>query len=122
MLVALVTALSGLMGQVRGLLVARDRYAAVATVLVAENALRCLAAVVLVAVDAREPAAYGVALLVGYAACLLWPSTWLAAGERRGPAVGGLPQRARPGGSWSARRCSPAVRWCWHWPEGRRAR
>ena len=80
-LVALVTALSGLMGQVRGFLVARDRYAAVATVLVAENALRCLTAVVLVAVGEREPAAYGVALLAGYAACLFWPSTWRARGS-----------------------------------------
>ncbi len=90
-LVALVTALSGLMGQVRGLLVARDRVAAVATVLVAENALRCLAAAALVAVDARAPEAYGGALLVGYAACLLWPSTWLPRGSSVArPAVGFL--------------------------------
>ena len=91
LLVALVTAFSGLMGQVRGLLVARDRYAAVATVLIVENALRCLAAAALVAVDVGEPAPYGVALLAGYAACLLWPSTWLPrrSGAAR-PSVGFL--------------------------------
>ena len=90
-LVALVTVLSGLMGQVRGLLVARDRYPAVATVLVAENALRVLAAVALVAIEVREPEAYGVALLAGYAACLLWPSTWHARGSGAArPSVGFL--------------------------------
>jgi O-antigen/teichoic acid export membrane protein len=80
LLVAAVTGLSGLMGLVRGLLAARGRLAAVAAVLVAENGLRCLASVVLVAAGSVSPVAYGVALLVGYAACLARPSAWLARG------------------------------------------
>ena len=80
-LVGAVTALSGLMGLVRGLLAARGRFGAVGSVLVAENGLRCLVAALLVAVGSRSPAAYGVALLAGYAACLAWPSAWRPRGS-----------------------------------------
>ncbi|WP_344304607.1 hypothetical protein [Nocardioides bigeumensis] len=81
LLVGAVTALSGLMGLVRGLLAARARFGAVGAVLVAENALRCLVAALLVAVGSRSPAAYGFALLAGYAACLAWPSAWRPRGS-----------------------------------------
>ena len=80
-LVGAVTALSGLMGLVRGLLAARGRFGAVGSVLVAENALRCLVAALLVALGSQSPAAYGVALLAGYAACLAWPSAWRPRGS-----------------------------------------
>jgi O-antigen/teichoic acid export membrane protein len=76
----LLTVLVGLgaggMGVVRGLLGARRRYAAVGAVLVAENLVRCVAAGVLVALDVDDPVAYGVALVLGYAACAAWPSAW----------------------------------------------
>ena len=93
----LLTVLVGLgaggMGVVRGLLGARRRYAAVGAVLVAENLVRCLAAAVLVALDVDDPVAYGVALVLGYAACAAWPSAWRT---RRGGTPGA------PGGAASA--------------------
>ena len=77
-------------GVVRGLLGARRRTAWLAAALSAENLVRCLAAAMLVALDVDDPYAYGVALVLGYAACAAWPSAW----------------RARP----SARRAPPAAR------------
>lgn len=76
LLTALVGAGAGGMGVVRGLLAARRRYVAVGGLLVAENLVRCVAAVVLVVLDVDDPAAYGGALVLGYAACLGWTSAW----------------------------------------------
>ena len=76
LLIALVGVGAAGMGVVRGLLAARRRYAAVGAVLVAENLVRCVAAMVLVVLDVDDPAAYGAALLVGYAACAGWGSAW----------------------------------------------
>jgi O-antigen/teichoic acid export membrane protein len=75
-LVGAVTACSAAMGVVRGVLAARGRFAAVGAVLVGENLLRCVAAQVLLSSGVTDPAAYGGALLAGYAACLAWPSAW----------------------------------------------
>lgn len=76
LLVGAVTLGSALMGVVRGVLTARERFAAVAAGLVVENALRCLAAAVLVATGVDDPAAYGLCLVAGYAAALGWPSAF----------------------------------------------
>jgi O-antigen/teichoic acid export membrane protein len=75
-LIALVGVGAAGMGVVRGLLAARRRYEAVGALLVAENLVRCVAALVLVALDVDDPGAYGVALLLGYAACAGWISAW----------------------------------------------
>ena len=75
-LIALVGVGAAGMGVVRGLLAARRRYEAVGALLVAENLVRCVAALVLVALDVDDPGAYGVALLLGYAACAGWVSAW----------------------------------------------
>lgn len=85
LLIALVGVGAAGMGVVRGLLAARRRYAAVGAVLVAENLVRCVAAMVLVVLDVDDPAAYGAALLVGYAACAAWGSAWRT--RDTGPAV-----------------------------------
>jgi len=76
LLVGGVTILSAAMGLVRGTLAARGRFAAVGGVLTVENLLRCVVAQVLLTSGVTEPAAYGGALLAGYAACLVWPSAW----------------------------------------------
>jgi hypothetical protein len=76
LLTVLVALGAGGMGVVRGLLGARRRYAAVGAVLVGENLVRCVAAGVLVALGVDDPFAYGVALVLGYAACAAWPSAW----------------------------------------------
>jgi O-antigen/teichoic acid export membrane protein len=72
-------------GVVRGTLSARRRFTAVGAGLVAENALRCVLAAGLALAGVDAPAAYGLALVAGYAA-VLWPSALLpratgAAGE-----------------------------------------
>ena len=64
------------MGVVRGLLGARRRYVALGALLVLENLVRCAAAVGLVVLDVHDPAAYGAALVIGYAACAVWASAW----------------------------------------------
>lgn len=68
-------------GVVRGLLSARGRFPAVAALLVAENAARCVLAVGLSLAGVGSPAAYGLALLLGYAVLLLWPSALRPAGK-----------------------------------------
>jgi len=75
-LVVAVTLGSAAMGLVRGVLASRERYGAVGGVLVAENLVRCVVAQVLLSSGVSDPAAYGVALLAGYAALLAWPSAW----------------------------------------------
>jgi len=84
-LVVAVTLGSAAMGLVRGVLASRQRYAAVGSVLVAENLVRCLVAQALLTSGVTDPTAYGAALLAGYAACLAWPSAW----RLRSGAVGG---------------------------------
>lgn len=76
LLVGAVTLGSAAMGVVRGVLTARRRFAAVGAGLVAENAVRCLAALALIAAGVDEPVAYGLCLLAGYAAVTGWPSTF----------------------------------------------
>jgi len=73
-LVAAVAVGAAVVGVVRGLLSARDRFAALGAALVVENAVRCLVAAGLMAADVEAPEAYGLALLVGYAASAAWPS------------------------------------------------
>lgn len=75
-LVALVGVGAAGMGVVRGLLAARHRYVAVGNLLVVENLVRCVAALLLVVLGVDDPAAYGVALVLGYAACAVWGSAW----------------------------------------------
>ena len=75
-LVVAVTLGSAVMGLVRGVLAARGRFAAVGAVLVVENLVRCLVAQALLTSGVTDPAAYGAALLAGYAACLAWPAAW----------------------------------------------
>jgi O-antigen/teichoic acid export membrane protein len=76
LLVAGVTLGSAVMGVVRGVLTARRRFAAVGAGLVAENAVRCVAAVVLMLAGVSDPVAFGLCLLAGYAAVLAWPSSF----------------------------------------------
>jgi len=76
LLVVAVALGSGAMGVVRGLLAARGRFPALGGALVAENALRCLAALVLMVAGVDDPVAYGAALVVGYLAIGGWPSTF----------------------------------------------
>ena len=75
-LVGAVTLGAAVMGFVRGVLAARRRFTAVGVGLVAENAVRCVAAASLVLAGVRDPAAYGLCLVVGYAAVLAWPSSF----------------------------------------------
>lgn len=76
LLVGAVTLGSAVLGVVRGVLTARGRFGAVGLGLVAENGIRCLAAVVLMAVGVRDPAAYGLCLLAGYTVAVVWVSTF----------------------------------------------
>lgn len=64
---------SGLLGVVRGTLAGRQRFGALGVGLTAENGLRCLAAAVLIGTGQDAPVAYGLALLCGYAAAVLFP-------------------------------------------------
>ena len=87
-----VTLGAAVMGMVRGMLTARHRFAALGVGLVAENAVRCVAAAVLMAAGVENPVAYGVCLLVGYVAASIWPSTFRLArtgsgGDGRSPLV-----------------------------------
>jgi len=75
-LVGAVTLGSAVMGIVRGVLTARRRFAAVASGLVAENAVRCVGAAALMAAGVRDPVAFGLCLLAGYATVLAWPSAF----------------------------------------------
>lgn len=64
---------SALTGLVRGMLQAHERFAAVATSLVAENLVRVVVSVVLVAAGNHDPVAYGLALIAGYVTAFFWP-------------------------------------------------
>ena len=76
LLVVIVALGSGAMGVVRGLLAARRRFPALGAVLVAENGLRCIAALVLMVAGVDDPVAYGLSLVAGYVAIAFWPSTF----------------------------------------------
>jgi O-antigen/teichoic acid export membrane protein len=76
LLVVAVALGSGAMGVVRGLLAARRRFPALGAALVAENSLRCVAALALMVAGVEDPVAYGVSLVAGYLAIGFWPSTF----------------------------------------------
>jgi O-antigen/teichoic acid export membrane protein len=76
LLVAAVTLASAAMGIVRGVLTARRRFRAVGLGLVSENLLRSAAALALMLAGVHEPVAYGLCLLLGYAAVAAWPSAF----------------------------------------------
>lgn len=74
-LLALLTTLgSATIGLVRGGLSAQQRFDAVAVSLIAENGVRCVLVGVLAASGVDSPVGYGVALVVGHYASLMWPS------------------------------------------------
>ncbi len=68
---------SAVIGVVRGTLSARRRFTAVGTGLVAENGLRCALAAGLALAGVDAPEVYGLVLVAGYLAALLWPSALL---------------------------------------------
>lgn len=70
---------AGVMGVLRGLQTARERFGAVGAGLVAENLLRVIAALAMAAAGVTEPLAYAGCLLVGYAAALGWPNALVPA-------------------------------------------
>ena len=72
-LVALVTLGAGLLGVMRGHQTAQGRFTAVGVSLVLENGTRSLAALALAAAGHDEAAAFGVALVLGYAVALCYP-------------------------------------------------
>ena len=76
LLVVAVALGSGWMGVVRGLLAARRRFPALGAALIAENALRCVAALALMFAGVEDPVAYGLSLVAGYLAIGFWPSTF----------------------------------------------
>jgi O-antigen/teichoic acid export membrane protein len=76
---------SGAMGVVRGLLAARRRFPALGAALVAENALRSVAALALMTAGIEDPVAYGVSLVAGYLTIGCWPSALRIGDAGRGP-------------------------------------
>ena len=105
---------SAVIGVVRGTLSARRRFTAVGTGLVAENGLRCVLAAGLALAGVDAPEVYGLVLVAGYLAALLWPSALLPARgrRRRRPRRAGLRDRRPPRASCSPRPRSPAGRCC----------
>ena len=84
-LVVLVTLSSAAVGVVRGGLAGRERFAAVAWSLVAENALRCGLVGILLLADVHDPELHGLALVAG-GLVAVWPSAWRLAGGGDGAA------------------------------------
>jgi hypothetical protein len=74
------------MGLLRGVAGGRRRFGVVALSLVAENALRCLAAAALLVAGVDGPVAYGLALAAGPAVAVLWWPTLPVARRRQAPA------------------------------------
>src|SRR4051794_39331539 len=72
---------AGLTGMLRGTLSGRNRLRAVGGSLVAENALRCVAAVVLAIAADENAVGYGFALVAGNLVVLCWPSAFRLARE-----------------------------------------
>lgn len=85
-LVVWVTLGSGFVGVVRGGLSARQRFSSVAWALIAENALRCLAAATLLLVGAHAPLSFGVCLAIGSLVGLCWPTSSRFSGKGSGGA------------------------------------
>ena len=82
LLVVGVTLGSGFMGIVRGGLSGRNRFFDVAGVLVAENAVRCLAVIALILVGADSSVSFGACLALGSAVGLCWPSSFRFSPEK----------------------------------------
>lgn len=75
-LVVVVTLGSGFIGVVRGGLSARGEFVGVAAALVAENAVRCLGAVVLIIAGVQSSLAYGACLAGGSLIGFFWPRSF----------------------------------------------
>jgi len=88
LLLVAVTAGSVLIGVARGTMTARGRFGRVAVMLVADNAVRCLAALVLVLADVQDPVAYGLCLVAGHLVAFCWPSSLRLAPGREGTTAG----------------------------------
>lgn len=73
LLVLGVTVGSAVMGLTRGTLTARRQFGRLTAVLVAENAVRCVGAAVLLVTGVDSPVVFGIALLVGHLVVLGWP-------------------------------------------------
>jgi len=73
-MISLITVGSAVIGVVRGGLGGRGRFGAVAVSLVAENGLRCVLVVGLLAADVTSPVVYGLCLVAGPLVVVLWPS------------------------------------------------
>jgi O-antigen/teichoic acid export membrane protein len=97
MLVVGVALGSALMGLVRGVAGGRQRFAAVAASLVAENALRCLLAGALLLAGIDDPVAFGLALAAGPAVAVLWWPRLPPAGDRSDAPRPADPGSAAPG-------------------------
>src|SRR5262249_54546862 len=87
LLVMIVTLGSGFIGIVRGGLSARHQFVSVAAALVAENAVRCLAAGVLIVFDVTSPVAFGACLAGGALVGLFWPRSFRFSREQGKPTV-----------------------------------
>jgi O-antigen/teichoic acid export membrane protein len=74
-LIGVVTLGSAFIGIVRGALAARHRFVSVSWALVAENGLRCVAALGLMLASVRASVGYGLCLVAGQLVGLLWPSS-----------------------------------------------
>ncbi len=85
LLVAWVTIGSGFVGIVRGGLAARHRFISVAWALVAENLLRCVAAIGLIVASVRASLGYGICLAVGSLVGLVWPSSFRFSAQQTQP-------------------------------------
>lgn len=72
-LVAALTCGSFLMGLLRGVLTARRRFGLLAASLVGEHVVRVLPCAVLAVLGVDDPAAYGLVIVVGSFAVLVWP-------------------------------------------------
>ena len=90
LLVFAVGVCSSALGLARGVLSARHRFGAVGVGLVLENGLRCLVAGALMAAGNEQPAAYGLALLAGYAAVALRPSALVPGATGSGASASSL--------------------------------
>jgi O-antigen/teichoic acid export membrane protein len=72
---------AGLTGVFRGSLSGRNQLTAVGASLVAENALRCVAAIALYVAGTQDALAYGLALLAGNLVAISWPPAFRLARE-----------------------------------------
>jgi O-antigen/teichoic acid export membrane protein len=75
LMVGLITFGSAAIGVNRGVLSSHQRFVAVGTSLIAENALRCAAVAVLYVAGSTSAGAYGLCLVAGHLSVLGWPSS-----------------------------------------------